>query len=147
MGKKARRLSAREPKNQSAALPWRLDDRGDVRVLLITSRETRRWVVPKGWPIKGLKGGDCAAREAFEEAGVVGEASRKPIGAFSYDKRLANGATQHVEVGLYPLKVTEEKDDWPEKGQREKLWASRAEAANLVDEPDLKRLLAEFAPE
>ena len=81
----------REPRAQFAALPWRLGAEGAVEVLLITSRETRRWVIPKGWPIKGRSSAKSAAREAFEEAGVVGKIGKAPIGVFAYDKALTNG--------------------------------------------------------
>jgi ADP-ribose pyrophosphatase YjhB (NUDIX family) len=134
----------REPRAQFAVLPWRRTAAGRVEILLITSRETRRWVIPKGWPIKGLKSGPSAAREAFEEAGVTGELSRKPLGIFHYEKRLRSGRIQHVRVAVYALKVTEERDEWPEKDQREKLWISTEEAASLVDEAELKTLIAAF---
>lgn len=136
----------REPRAQSAALPWRRTGVGAVEVLLITSRETRRWVVPKGWPIKGLKSPQTAAREAFEEAGVVGEVDKKKIGIFHYDKYLRSGRLQKVRVAVYPLKVTAECEAWPEMLQREKLWADPLAAADLVQEPELAAMLRLFAP-
>jgi 8-oxo-dGTP pyrophosphatase MutT (NUDIX family) len=136
----------REPRAQYAALPWRRTAEGVLEVLVITSRETRRWVIPKGWPIKGMKSPDSAAREAYEEAGVVGKVAKKAVGFYAYDKRLRSGRTQRVGVDVFALQVTEERESWPEKGQRDKLWTSQAEAASLVDELDLKRLLADFAP-
>ena len=78
--KPSNREPDREPRTQFAALPWRRDAGGEVEVLLITSRETRRWVIPKGWPIKGMKSAKSAAREAFEEAGVLGKVAKTPIG-------------------------------------------------------------------
>ncbi len=137
----------REPRGQSAALPWRRTPGGGVEVLLITSRETRRWVVPKGWPIKGLKSPQTAAREAFEEAGVEGEVGRKKIGVFHYDKRLRSGRVQKVRVSVYPLKIGTERVAWPEAQERERLWIAPAEAAALVQEPELAALLRAFAPE
>ena len=137
----------REPRQQYAALPWRRAADGGVEVLLITSRETRRWVIPKGWPIKGLKSPKSAAREAFEEAGVTGEAGKKKLGVYHYDKKLASGRIQHVRVNVYALKVEFEADAWPEKGQREKLWTSLADAAPRVDEPELQALIAGFKPD
>jgi 8-oxo-dGTP pyrophosphatase MutT (NUDIX family) len=113
-------------------------------VLLITSRESRRWVIPKGWPMKDLKPGPSAAQEAYEEAGVRGETSPKKLGVFHYDKRLRSGRLQHVRVQVYGLKVIEEHSEWPEAHQREKLWTSPGEAAGLVDEPELVILLAKF---
>ena len=147
MAKTVDRLRAepdREPRTQYAALPWRkLADAG-IEVLLITSRETRRWVIPKGWPIKTLKPGPSAAQEAFEEAGVLGITARKSLGTYHYDKRLRSGRLQHVRVMVYGLEVREERPAWPELGQRDKRWTTPAEAASLVDEPELKVLLAKF---
>jgi 8-oxo-dGTP pyrophosphatase MutT (NUDIX family) len=134
----------REPRTQYAALPWRRRDGGEIEILLITSRETRRWVIPKGWPIKGLKPGASAAQEAFEEAGLRGTVSRKPIGAYHYDKRLRSERTQHVRVFVHALEVQAEAADWPERGQRDHKWTTPAEAAELVDEPQLKTLLTAF---
>ena len=114
------------------------------QVLLITSRETRRWVIPKGNPIKDLKPGPSAAQEAFEEAGVRGAVGAKAIGLYHYDKRLRSGRLQHVRVQVYALQVQEARDIWPEMAERDRLWSSPAEAANLVDEPELRALLAKF---
>lgn len=136
----------REPRQQYAALPWRRGPDGGVEVLLITSRDTRRWVIPKGWPIKGLKSPQTAAREAFEEAGVEGEIGKKKIGVFHYDKRLRSGRLQRVRVAVYPLKVGRECVAWPEVLQREKLWADPLAAAELVQEPELAALLRVFTP-
>lgn len=135
----------REPRTQFAALPWRLADDG-VEVLLITSRETRRWVIPKGWPIKRLTGSDTAAQEAFEEAGVTGAIAKKALGQFHYDKRLRSGRLQHVRVQVFALQVVEEHAVWPEKGQRDKRWLSPTEASSLVDEVELQDLIAAFSP-
>jgi 8-oxo-dGTP pyrophosphatase MutT (NUDIX family) len=149
MGKKTDRLRPepdREPRTQYAALPWRKREDGTLEILLVTSRETRRWVIPKGWPMKDLKPDACAAQEAFEEAGVVGEPGRKSLGAYHYDKRLRSGRSQHVRVKVYPLAVREERDAWPEMAQRERRWTDPAEAAEAVDEPELKALLAKFKP-
>lgn len=133
----------REPRTQFAALPWRRTDDG-VEVLLITSRETRRWVIPKGWPIKGLKARDTAAQEAFEEAGVRGVVAKKALGQFHYDKRLRSGRLQHVRVQVFALNVVEEHTAWPEQSQRDKQWLSPAEASLLVEEPELQALMSAF---
>lgn len=129
---------------QYAALPWRRGGAGGIEVMLITSRETRRWVIPKGWPITGLDPGASAAQEALEEAGITGDVWAEPIGAYDYDKRLKNGRLQPVEVEVFPLAVGEERDAWPEKGQRERRWFAAVEAADLVAEPRLAELIREF---
>jgi 8-oxo-dGTP pyrophosphatase MutT (NUDIX family) len=136
----------REPRSQFAALPWRRNAEGEVEILLITSRETHRWVIPKGWPIKGVKSAKSAAQEAFEEAGVRGKMAKRPVGSYAYDKRLKNGRLQHVRVAVFALAVESEADAYPELGQREKLWLPIAEAARRVDEPELMVLLATFRP-
>ena len=147
MGKKVDRIRAepdREPRTQYAALPWRKRADGAVEVLVITSRETRRWVIPKGWPMKDKGPGDCAAQEAFEEAGVIGPTRRKSLGVYHYDKRLRSGRLQHVRVMVYALEVREERDIWPEMAERDRNWTSANEASGLVDEPELKALLGKF---
>src|SRR5437764_8533599 len=90
---------------QFAALPYRIGKSGNPEIMLLTSRETRRWVIPKGWPIKGMKPGEVAAREAFEEAGLIGSISGKhPVGVFHYEKRLPDQQLL-CEVHVFPLKV------------------------------------------
>jgi 8-oxo-dGTP pyrophosphatase MutT (NUDIX family) len=131
---------------QFAALPWRRLADGQVRVLLITSRETRRWVIPKGWPMPDRTPAEAAAQEAYEEAGVVGAPAKKPIGIYVYDKRLRDGAQQSVEVSVFPLEVFVEQFGFPEHAQRERLWTTPAEAADRVDEPELKALIRGFRP-
>jgi 8-oxo-dGTP pyrophosphatase MutT (NUDIX family) len=130
---------------QYAALVWRPSASSGIEVLLITSRETRRWVLPKGWPIKGLRPHQTAAREAWEEAGVEGRTGARKIGVFDYDKRLTGGALQPVRVKVYPLRVEIEHGEWPESAQRERIWLAPEDAAGRVDEPGLSRLLAGFA--
>lgn len=136
----------REPRAQYAALPWRRRPDGSVEVLVITSRETRRWVIPKGWPIKGLKSPKAAAQEAFEEAGVTGDVEKSPLGAYHYDKRLKNGRLQRVRVAVFALRVAEEHEEFPERLERDKAWVTPMDAADRVDEPELKLILAEFNP-
>ena len=131
---------------QYAALPWRRLPDGEVRVLLITSRETRRWVIPKGWPMSGRTPAETAAQEAYEEAGVSGDHDKAPIGAYMYEKRLRNGALQPVRVEVYPLEALVEQLSFPEQGQREKLWTTIADAVAKVDEPELKALIQGFRP-
>ena len=136
----------REPKTQYAALPWRRVIGGEIQVLLITSRETRRWVIPKGWPIKGMSRAASAAREAFEEAGVQGDVAKKAIGLFHYRKIMRSGRAQQVRVHVHPLRVTYEATHFPEAGERERVWLPFGEAAERVDEPELRQIIADFRP-
>lgn len=135
-----------EPRTQFAALPWRVSPAGGVEVLLLTSRETRRWVIAKGWPIDGLAPNMTASREAYEEAGVEGYVSMKPLGDYVYAKRKPSGRLLPVRVEVYPLQVSIEHSDWPEQDQRDKQWLTPSSAADLVDEPGLRDLLADFDP-
>ena len=127
-------------KKQYAALPWRHTGAGR-EVMLISSRDTGRWVIPKGWPIKGLTPAQTAAREAFEEAGLGGIMSKKPIGEFEYGKRLGNGAVQPTRVEVFALEQMVQHPDWPEQGQRKLQWFSVPEAADAVEEPELKEII------
>ncbi len=132
-------------RRQYAALPWRAGEHGP-EVLLVTSRQTRRWIIPKGWPMKGRSGPEAAAQEAFEEAGVRGPIAKAPLGVFSYVKRLADGSGRPCAVRVYPLEVVETLDDWPEMNQRERRWMSPPAAAAAVDESELKVLILGFTP-
>src|SRR5450755_4628773 len=100
---------------QYAALPYRQSRASRTEVLLVTSRDTGRWIIPKGWPIKRKAPHVAAAREAREEAGVVGRISRRPIGWFSYKKRLKRGRIVVCTVHVFALKVKRQKEHWPEK--------------------------------
>jgi 8-oxo-dGTP pyrophosphatase MutT (NUDIX family) len=122
---------------QYAALPYRRSGASRTEILLVTSRETGRWIIPKGWPIKRKAPHVAAAREAREEAGVVGKISRRPIGWFSYEKRLKRGIIVVCKVHVFALRVKRQKENWPEKGQREVQWMSRTKAARSVDDPKL----------
>ncbi len=113
-------------------------------MLLVTSRETRRWVVPKGNPIKGLELHEAAAHEAYQEAGVAGIPCPTALGEYRYQKRRRNGTTRNVIVALFPLAVRTQADEWPEQDERESRWFDLPGAAAAVDEPDLKSLIAGF---
>lgn len=132
-------------RQQYAALPWRRTKAG-IEILLITSRETRRWVIPKGWPMITLAAHDAAAQEAWEEAGVRGEILAAPIGAFRYRKRMKIGSPQRCRVDVYPLAVAVEAKDWPEKRQRQRRWVPAPEAARMVEEPGLRLIIEGFNP-
>ena len=128
---------------QVAALPFRRG--GDLEILLITSRETRRWVIPKGWPMADRSAAGAAAQEAFEEAGLRGSISKRPVGAYRYMKQRAKGEPVDCRVEVFPLEVETQAEDWPEKGQRELRWFSAPDAADAVDEPELRDLIRRFA--
>lgn len=128
---------------QYAALPYRVRRDGEVQIRLITSRETRRWVIPKGWPIKGLTPPKTAARESYEEAGLVGVVSREPLGAYTYEKRLGTRSVL-CDVLVFPLKVKRLLQKWPERFQRYGFWFSIETAAAAVQEEDLSQLILSF---
>ena len=125
---------------QVAALPYRKHGAG-IEVLLITSRETKRWVIPKGWPMLHLADFNAARQEAFEEAGIEGEMGHKSIGSYFYDKRKKAGRVQPVQVTVYAMEVTRLLDAWPEKKQRKRRWYAAHEAAELVAEEGLKAII------
>lgn len=134
---------------QIAALPYRFEGTGSdagLRVLLVTSRATKRWVVPKGNIAPGLSPAASAAAEAEEEAGVCGALCPVPLGAYRYRKKRGSGASLMVDVDVFPLAVTQEMADWKERDQRERRWFSLAAAADAVDETDLRDLIRSFAP-
>jgi 8-oxo-dGTP pyrophosphatase MutT (NUDIX family) len=128
---------------QYAALPFRY--RSGLEILLISSRETRRWVIPKGWPMKGRKPHATAAREALEEAGVVGRIGKRSIGTYRYVKTLEDGAPVPCSVEVFPMMVEGQRARWREQGQRTAQWFSAEDAAAAVQEPELKALISDFA--
>ncbi len=132
----------RRPKRvQVAALCFRDTDEGK-RVLLITSRDTGRWIVPKGWPIDGLDGPGAALQEAWEEAGVKqADIESEPVGLYGYDKGLGDGLTVPVEARVYLTRVRDLREEYPEANERKRAWFAPQDAADLVDEPDLKAIL------
>jgi 8-oxo-dGTP pyrophosphatase MutT (NUDIX family) len=113
---------------------------GGLEVLLITSRDTRRWVVPRGNPISGKSPAESAAQEAYEEAGIFGPVEPEPLGQYSYEKRRRLGLVP-ATVLLFRMDVAEERNDWPEKRQRERRWFPAEEAAAAVHEADLAQLI------
>jgi len=115
-------------------------------VLLITSRETKRWVLPKGNRMKGLKSHEAASHEAYEEAGLVGIACPYAIGTYQYRKQRRNGTSRPATVDIFPFSVTTQLDEWPEKDERELRWFSPIDAAAAVDEPELGEILVAFTP-
>ena len=128
---------------QYAALPYRVSN-GSLQVLLVTSRRTRRWIVPKGWPVDGMAASTCAALEALEEAGVKREVQETPIGHYRYVKHHKNRASEPCKVEVYALKVTEQRKTWAEGEERKRRWYNPTEAASVVAEPLLQHLILEF---
>lgn len=129
---------------QYGVLPWRFDRR--LEVMLITSRETARWVIPKGWPLIDQSGPFAAAVEAREEAGVEGEVDTQAIGAYPYVKRLKDGESRPLAVEVFALRVTRELPEWPEQDQRQRRWFTLKEAAESVDELELAEIIRAFNP-
>lgn len=136
-----RPLFLRPKRVQFAALCTR-GNGPDQEVLLVTSRETKRWVIPKGWPMDGLDGAETARQEAWEEAGVqAADVEKEPVGQYTYDKILKDGSAQPVLTSVYRIHVRELSDTFPEAHERERCWVSPQVAAERVDEPELRALL------
>ena len=134
------------PRLQVAALCWRkLDDR--LRILLITSRDTGRWVLPKGWPMRNRTEAEAAAREAYEEAGLRGVVSPRPIGVYTYLKRLPKGRVAPCVVRVYALEARQMLETFPETGQRRAKWFEPEKAAGRVAEHELADLIRGFDPD
>jgi 8-oxo-dGTP pyrophosphatase MutT (NUDIX family) len=122
---------------QFAALPYRRRATGDIEVMLITSRDTGRWLIPKGWPVPALDPCDSAAREAREESGLVGRVGQRPLGRYCYDKRMEDGSALSCTVDVFGLEVEKQLRTWPERQERRTRWFSPEEAADVVQEPEL----------
>ncbi|MEM7523814.1 MAG: NUDIX hydrolase [Pseudomonadota bacterium] len=137
----------RGPKRrQAAALCWRPATDG-VEVLLVTTKRTRRWTPPKGGVMKGEDAADAAVREAWEEAGVVGEAAPDAIGAYDYLKLLKDGRRwERRTVDVFAVKVGEMAEDYPEEGQRSHCWVAPADAGGMVHERMLRQIVGSFSP-
>ncbi|WP_328756864.1 NUDIX hydrolase [Fuscibacter oryzae] len=125
---------------QYGAICWRMH-RGKVEVLLITSRDTGRWVIPKGWPMLDKCPASTAQQEAWEEAGVKGDVAEDSVGTFGYDKVLKPGQSLPCRVAVYSLRVGELKRKYPEDKMRSRKWFKYSKAARLVAEPELRGLL------
>lgn len=134
----------REVRSQFGSIPWRLHD-GKVEILLVTSRGTGRWILPKGWPMHGETPAEAAATEAWEEAGVTGKPSDVAAGFYSYVKEY-DGDDLPIVVAMFPLRVKKQHRNWPEKGQRKRRWVSRKKAATLLHEPELRQIVKHFDP-
>jgi 8-oxo-dGTP pyrophosphatase MutT (NUDIX family) len=136
-------MGAMEFSRQVGALPVRRGPDGDLRVLLVTTLQTHRWIIPKGWPWPGQQDCMSAAAEAREEAGVLGEAQEGSIGSYTYEKRRPSGHVP-VRVSVFLLEVEQELETWPECERRQRAWFTLSDAAEAVREPELRSLLLEF---
>ena len=133
--------SSVERRPQVAALCLRETPEG-LRVLLITSRDTGRWIVPKGWPMEGKTGSESAQEEAWEEAGVLSaDFETEPLGHFDYDKRMGDGDDIPVQAQVYRALTHQMSDDFPEAGERTRIWVTPEEAARMVEETELQAIL------
>jgi 8-oxo-dGTP pyrophosphatase MutT (NUDIX family) len=144
MGLSVRRQA--EPQAQIAALPWRLDRRGRIEVLMVTSRISGHWLIPKGWPMPEKSEPEAAAQEALEEAGITGRIAGVALGSYRYDKLLKDGSAIPCTVAVYPLRVDSELQDWRERDARRRRWFSLKEAAERAYEPGLRALLGMLDP-
>jgi 8-oxo-dGTP pyrophosphatase MutT (NUDIX family) len=134
-------LLGRPVRLQVAALCYRRQERG-IEVLLVSSLHTGRWILPKGWPMKGRDAAEAAATEAWEEAGaVISRVDPEPVGTYRYTKVFRGGAGATCETTVYLMEVETLADEYPQEGRRQRIWVSPGEAADAVDEPGLRDLL------
>lgn len=129
---------------QVGALPYRRRADGSIEVMLVTSRSSGRWIVPKGWPMAGKTAAEAAEQEAYEEAGVRGHLGPAELGRFSHQKGRLLGHVTTI-VAVFPLAVREELAAWPERGERTRCWFGLDEAARAVQSDGLARIIGEFA--
>jgi len=132
-------------RTQFAALPFRIVH-DKVQVLLITSRGTKRWILPKGWPIDGMTPAQSAAEEAFEEAGVRGKVFDVCVGVYSYNKFVDGRPDLPCLAMVFPLKVKRVLNDYPERHQRQRKWLPLKRAAEKISDPELRAVLKGFDP-
>jgi 8-oxo-dGTP pyrophosphatase MutT (NUDIX family) len=127
---------------QVAALPWRLADDGGLEFLLVTSRTSKHWLLPKGWPIPGKSGLESALQEAFEEAGIQAKGPDTPIGRYAFIKVLHDTTELPCTMAVYAVGNVEELAEWPEKGQRDRMWFTQAEAVSIAFDFNLSLFLS-----
>ena len=129
---------------QVGALPLRKAPSNTIEVLLVSSRDTGRWVIPKGWPSKRMTDSAAAAREAKQEAGVTGKIAKKPVGSYRY-RKIEKENIRLIEVDVYLLWVKKEKKQWKEKAERNRVWFDAQTASRKVREPNLRALISALA--
>lgn len=139
------RTHKRDARTQFAAMCYRIV-KDKPQILLITSRDTGRWIIPKGWPMDGLTPAQAAAEEAWEEAGVEGRVHPSVLGMYSYNKIMPRQGVLPCVVTVFPLRVKRLLSDFPEQGQRRVKWFSRKKAADRVRESELSQIIAQFDP-
>ena len=134
----------REMRTQFGALCWRVK-KGETQILMVTSRNTKRWIIPKGWPSHGQTAAESAATEAWEEAGVKGKVGTQCLGVYTYAKAMPKTRLP-VMVAVFPVKVRKRSKDFPERKQRRTKWMSPKKASSVVAEPELRGILRHFDP-
>ena len=137
--------SKRDVRTQFGALCWRIKN-GELQILLVTSRRSRRWIIPKGWPMDQETPANAALTEAREEAGVEGKVSPVCLGIFSYHKLLEGDEMLPCIVAVFPVKVKKLIKEYPEQAERRRKWFSPKKAAKLVDQPELSAIIKNFDP-
>ncbi|ARV61484.1 NUDIX hydrolase [Nostocales cyanobacterium HT-58-2] len=123
---------------QSGVIPYRIQD-GKIEVLLITTRDRQQWVIPKGGICNGMSPPDSAAKEAWEEAGVIGQVDTNELGTYRYRKR-----GKIYRVKMFMLLVERLLEDYPEVTQRKRQWLDANLALKQVKKPSLRRILKGF---
>lgn len=131
---------------QFATLPWRMSEAGEPEIMLVTSRISRHWLLPKGWLVRGKSAIQSAEIEAYEEAGVEGKPNARPVGVYTYNKILKTGEAIPCSVTVYALKVKRLLTEWPEAHQRDRQWFTVGAAAEAVFEPQLREMLLQINP-
>ncbi|BDW86044.1 NTP pyrophosphohydrolase [Roseicyclus marinus] len=137
----------RETRTQFAVLPYRIKKKGGVEVMLMSSLDSGRWIIPKGWPMDGMRPSEAAAQEAWEEAGLRGRVHDTVLGLYSYSKWLDEELSIPCVVLVFPMEISQVDEVFPEAGQRKIKWMSRKKAAQRVDEAELKQMIETFDPE
>jgi 8-oxo-dGTP pyrophosphatase MutT (NUDIX family) len=132
------------PQLQYGVIPYRRAQDG-IEILLITSRNTGRWIVPKGWPLARTASRDVARLEAFEEAGLEGTIGKRRFGFFHYHKRLKDGSVILCRVDVFAFEVGRQHENWQEQSERKRRWFDARRAIELVRERELKALIAALA--
>lgn len=141
---RAERPWRRADRLQVGAVPWRRRADGGIEVLLITSRGTGQWLVPKGGIEAKLGPVASASEEAWEEAGVRGRIDEQPVGAFTHLKSREGAHPLRCRVTVHRLEVETVARTWPERGQRKRRWFGIGEAMSAVRSPELRVILADL---